>query len=439
MDQRSLIEKILARYSGEYTVFRELLQNADDAQASNVEVHFQPQESSNLSLESFKVQPIKQIVVKNDGIVFREEDWKRLTTIASGQPNVESIGAFGVGFYSIWSLSDEPHVVSGDQMMLFFWKGQQLAVKRAKNPHTSQISDNGRPWSSITMPCRSPEPMPDPATFSRFMATALPFTSHITKMSLHYNNIELCRIGKTPAPSMPMNIPRSIDTKSSGRMMSLTNLEVAPMQLTCHAKRITLDSLESPVKKLTQSVKQSFATKFLSFATSATRQAETAKPAEDVVLKKDQSEELSSTLFLRIVTAQAKLTASKATLAEIERSTKKPPPPTCKLRVLFASKEENDASKPEKVVGVGVHSLFSQLTTDVKTQGKVRTDQITLFKHINFVPVCDRFILASHSSKRLDAPRQYQEGSYQLLSESKLICKQRQSQNTTRNSSQFRV
>jgi hypothetical protein len=34
VNQRGLIEKILARYSGEYTVFRELLQNADDAQAS---------------------------------------------------------------------------------------------------------------------------------------------------------------------------------------------------------------------------------------------------------------------------------------------------------------------------------------------------------------------------------------------------------------------
>lgn len=33
VNQRGLIEKILARYSGDYTVFRELLQNADDAQA----------------------------------------------------------------------------------------------------------------------------------------------------------------------------------------------------------------------------------------------------------------------------------------------------------------------------------------------------------------------------------------------------------------------
>lgn len=39
VNQRGLIEKILARYSGDYTVFRELLQNADDAQASVRHIH----------------------------------------------------------------------------------------------------------------------------------------------------------------------------------------------------------------------------------------------------------------------------------------------------------------------------------------------------------------------------------------------------------------
>ena len=33
VNQRALIDKILARYSAEFTVFRELLQNADDAGA----------------------------------------------------------------------------------------------------------------------------------------------------------------------------------------------------------------------------------------------------------------------------------------------------------------------------------------------------------------------------------------------------------------------
>ena len=41
VNQRALIDKVLARYSGEFTVFRELLQNSDDAQATAVEIRFE--------------------------------------------------------------------------------------------------------------------------------------------------------------------------------------------------------------------------------------------------------------------------------------------------------------------------------------------------------------------------------------------------------------
>lgn len=335
-----------------------------------MQIHFNTQVAT-APLTQPRTELITSIVVKNDGIVFREEDWRRLKTVADGQPSVESIGAFGVGFYSIWSLSDEPLVVSGDQMMLFFWKGQQLAVKRAKNPHkTAEAAPNGRPWSSISMPCRSPEPMPDPATFSKFLATALPFTSHITTMSVSFNGIELCSISKTPAPARPLSVPAHTNVRTPGKMMSITSLEEAPLQLTCRAKRVTLASLETPAKTLTQMVKQSFATKFLSFAASSVRTPEPVKTPEPSVPEKDPLETLTASLFLRIVTAQAKLTASAAIITEIERSTKKPPPSSCRLRVLYSSKEEADASRPEKV-GSCISSLFSQLTTDLKTQGKV--------------------------------------------------------------------
>ena len=43
MNQRALIDKVLARYSGEFTVFRELLQNSDDAQSKVVEIRFETQ------------------------------------------------------------------------------------------------------------------------------------------------------------------------------------------------------------------------------------------------------------------------------------------------------------------------------------------------------------------------------------------------------------
>ena len=48
---------------------------------------------------------IHRYVITNDGIPFRPEDWARLKKIAEGNPDESKIGAFGVGFYSLWSLA----------------------------------------------------------------------------------------------------------------------------------------------------------------------------------------------------------------------------------------------------------------------------------------------------------------------------------------------
>jgi hypothetical protein len=38
VNQRALVDKLLARYKGEFTVFRELIQNADDAKATEIKI-----------------------------------------------------------------------------------------------------------------------------------------------------------------------------------------------------------------------------------------------------------------------------------------------------------------------------------------------------------------------------------------------------------------
>jgi len=54
---------------------------------------------------------IISIEYKNNGDVFQEEDWKRLRNIAEGNPDEQKIGFFGVGFYSLFSITEEPFVV----------------------------------------------------------------------------------------------------------------------------------------------------------------------------------------------------------------------------------------------------------------------------------------------------------------------------------------
>ena len=77
-------------------VFRELLQNSDDASATAVEIHFETKEYiqrknakrdvegdsegtlSETTLPDLKTAVVHQWTFKNNGIVFRDEDWSRL-------------------------------------------------------------------------------------------------------------------------------------------------------------------------------------------------------------------------------------------------------------------------------------------------------------------------------------------------------------------------
>jgi len=83
-------------------VFRELLQNSDDAGAKSVEIHFNTRSfldnkskssapTKDLAitpspLPDLKSQLLDQWTFRNDGIPFRDEDWNRLKKIAEGNP-----------------------------------------------------------------------------------------------------------------------------------------------------------------------------------------------------------------------------------------------------------------------------------------------------------------------------------------------------------------
>ena len=58
-------------------MFRELLQNADDANAAAIEIHFQTA-GGFTDVNALKGSTYSKCAVRNDGIVFRDEDWSRL-------------------------------------------------------------------------------------------------------------------------------------------------------------------------------------------------------------------------------------------------------------------------------------------------------------------------------------------------------------------------
>lgn len=120
VNQRMLIDKMLARYSSDFVVCRELIQNSDDAQATSF--HFEITCDGGSSERDFHNRTITEIRTINNGLVFNETDWKRVAAIAEGNTNVESVGQFGVGFFSVFSFSEEPIITSGKEYMAFVWR-----------------------------------------------------------------------------------------------------------------------------------------------------------------------------------------------------------------------------------------------------------------------------------------------------------------------------
>jgi hypothetical protein len=93
---------MLARYSSEHVVLRELLQNADDARASHVEFRFTTGASASAASLKGRGGPKRDTVVTelreiNNGSLFSEDDWTRVARIAEGNPSEDSVGMFGVG------------------------------------------------------------------------------------------------------------------------------------------------------------------------------------------------------------------------------------------------------------------------------------------------------------------------------------------------------
>jgi hypothetical protein len=135
VNQRMLIDKMLARYSSDFVVCRELIQNSDDAKATSF--HFEITCDGDVSSKENKT--ITEIRAINNGLVFNETDWKRVAAIAEGNTNVESVGQFGVGFFSVFSFSEEPIITSGNEYMAFVWRDDNsLTTYRHQLPSEQQ-------------------------------------------------------------------------------------------------------------------------------------------------------------------------------------------------------------------------------------------------------------------------------------------------------------
>lgn len=179
VNQRALIDKILARYASAGAVYRELIQNSNDATAACAEVRFVVAEGC-----------VSEVVYRNNGLPFRSQDWERMRKIAEGNPDASKVGCFGVGAYTMFSICEEPLIMSGGQAMAFCWHGDALWAKVAEE---GAVNDE---WTTFVMPARDPYPPPDMVEFGQFLAATLTFTKHLRDIAVFVNDVRVLHIRK---------------------------------------------------------------------------------------------------------------------------------------------------------------------------------------------------------------------------------------------------
>ena len=185
-------------------MYRELLQNSNDAEATNAEVHFtttasvEGSSSTGNSSSSSSSKIVQQVMYRNNGMPFRDQDWSRLKKIAEGNPDVSKVGAFGVGAYTMFSICEEPLVISGTQALAFMWRGDALWTKTAENvDNQEEMGPGGRPWTTFVLPSRDPYALPCMEEFGSFLCASLTFTRCLRNIRVFVDGEERLFIQKT--------------------------------------------------------------------------------------------------------------------------------------------------------------------------------------------------------------------------------------------------
>ena len=137
------LNRILREYK-DTSVIQELLQNADDAGATEVAVYYDTREhdSSNLFFRGMANSYGPALLFYNNA-EFTEEDFENIRKIA-GETKLSKplkIGKFGVGFCSVYHITDVPSFVSGENFVIFDPTLQYL-TKEIKNEFNPGIKIN---------------------------------------------------------------------------------------------------------------------------------------------------------------------------------------------------------------------------------------------------------------------------------------------------------
>ena len=132
------LRNILRDYKDGLTIIKELLQNADDAEATEVNICYDARQHvtdpKKLFFSGMAEAHGPALIVHNNK-TFSDDDFSNITKLAAAtkQGKVIKIGKFGIGFCSVYHMTDVPSFISRDKFFIFDPTLSYLK-KEIKNP-----------------------------------------------------------------------------------------------------------------------------------------------------------------------------------------------------------------------------------------------------------------------------------------------------------------
>ncbi|ATY60583.1 HATPase domain [Cordyceps militaris] len=388
VDTRALIDKVLARYSGEWTTLRELIQNAADAQATSVTVTWETLPSTSVPMPNttdrsdqlkhvIANHTLRRLVVQNDGQPFNQRDWGRLKRIAEGNPDETKIGAFGVGFYSVFADCEEPFVSSGSEAMAFYWKGNSLFTKKSKLPE-----EQASKFTTFVLDYRNTTtPMPNLLSVGQFLATSLTFVA-LQSIEFKIDDYTILSLKKKTSPVVNLSLPKNLEPRTKEGLMKVVGVDRTSTQIDASFMSVigwkpqsaaaskVADSFNS---NEASSSLRSFFSRLAANASGAKSKAAVEENKVQNLISEDVTKIKTSSIFLRATSADVQTVVTSSFASELERATKKPPPAKTRLSILTASFDEAAASESASLQdGTGnATDVFASVLPNKKPGGRI--------------------------------------------------------------------
>ncbi|KIO21530.1 hypothetical protein M407DRAFT_80294, partial [Tulasnella calospora MUT 4182] len=121
VDVTSALKNILDNYPAGSATLREILQNTDDAGAKKQTFILDTRKYGSNSLVGSELHVCQgpAIIATNDAY-FKPKDWKAIITILNSSKTQDetSTGKYGLGFRSCYHITDNPHILSDDKLLI---------------------------------------------------------------------------------------------------------------------------------------------------------------------------------------------------------------------------------------------------------------------------------------------------------------------------------